>query len=432
MAKQIIIKGTPVVAANEVLVADSNSKIPAVDGSLVTAMSGTNVGSGTIATARLDTGTAANKIVVLDGSAKIPAVDGSLLTGIVSYTKSASDPTISTNPSGGVGTEWVNTSTGKQFICTDATAGANVWSCSGSHSGDVNPVAYQGSSYGFVVGGAYQTTTPSDMIQRFAFASGGSSDYGSNLETPVRYTAGTHSGTHGYTVSGHTYPSAYINKIQKYAMASATNATDVANSAYTGEGMGGHSSETYGYTTGLYPPTADCIQKHQFATDGDGVDIGNLATTSYAPAASSDWGNGYGWYHHAAARPNGNIGRFSFSSDGNSTEIKDAFHTVGNTSSTSSLTHGYIAGGTSNTDVVQKYDFASASNGTDVGNLTVGRNNLGTPHPSSETHGYTCGASYSGVTWSNIIDRYSFSADGNSTDVGDLARGVYWPACSQI
>ena len=75
MAKQIIIKGTPVVAANEVLVADSNSKIPAVDGSLVTAMSGTNVGSGTIATARLDTGTAANKIVVLDGSAKIPAVD---------------------------------------------------------------------------------------------------------------------------------------------------------------------------------------------------------------------------------------------------------------------------------------------------------------------------------------------------------------------
>ena len=133
MAKQIIIKGTPVVAANEVLVAESNSKIPAVDGSLVTAMSGTNVGSGTIATARLDTGTAANKIVVLDGSAKIPAVDGSLLTGIVSYTKSASDPTISTNPSGGVGTEWVNHTTGKQFICTDATAGANVWSCSGSH-----------------------------------------------------------------------------------------------------------------------------------------------------------------------------------------------------------------------------------------------------------------------------------------------------------
>ena len=92
MAQQIIIKGTPVVAANEVLVADSNSKIPAVDGSAVTAMAGGNI-AGTIPTARLDTGTTANKLVVL-GASGLPAVDGSLLTGIVSYTKSASDPTI--------------------------------------------------------------------------------------------------------------------------------------------------------------------------------------------------------------------------------------------------------------------------------------------------------------------------------------------------
>ena len=198
MAKQIIIKGTPVVAANEVLVADSNSKIPAVDGSLVTAMSGTNVGSGTIATARLDTGTAANKIVVLDGSAKIPAVDGSLLTGIVSYTKSASDPTISTNPSGGVGTEWVNTSTGKQFIFTDATAGANVWSCSGSHSGDVEPAYYGGETYGFVCGG--QQTAVSNRISRFAFASGNASDFGSDLAVAVRYQASAASSTHGYSI----------------------------------------------------------------------------------------------------------------------------------------------------------------------------------------------------------------------------------------
>ena len=138
MAQQIIIKGTPVVAANEVLVADSNSKIPAVDGSAVTAMAGGNI-TGTIPTARLDSGTTANKLVVLGGSG-LPAVDGSLLTGIVSYTKSASDPTISTNPSGGVGTEWVNHTTGKQFICTDATAGENVWKCSGGGaSGDVAP-----------------------------------------------------------------------------------------------------------------------------------------------------------------------------------------------------------------------------------------------------------------------------------------------------
>ena len=92
MAQQIIIKGTPVVAANEVLVADSNSKIPAVDGSAVTTMAGGNI-TGTVPTARLDTGTTANKLVVLTGSG-MPAVDGSLLTGVSTSTKSASDPTI--------------------------------------------------------------------------------------------------------------------------------------------------------------------------------------------------------------------------------------------------------------------------------------------------------------------------------------------------
>ena len=41
-----------------------------------------NLASGTIPTARIDTGTTANKIIVLDGSAKLPAVDGSQLTNI--------------------------------------------------------------------------------------------------------------------------------------------------------------------------------------------------------------------------------------------------------------------------------------------------------------------------------------------------------------
>ena len=38
--------------------------------------------TGSVATARLDTGTSANQIVALDGSAKLPAVDGSQLTNI--------------------------------------------------------------------------------------------------------------------------------------------------------------------------------------------------------------------------------------------------------------------------------------------------------------------------------------------------------------
>ena len=71
-----------------------------------------NIASGTLPTARLDTGTTANKIVVLDGNAKLPAISGASLTGIESATVSTSDPVITTNPSGGVGTKWINKTSG--------------------------------------------------------------------------------------------------------------------------------------------------------------------------------------------------------------------------------------------------------------------------------------------------------------------------------
>jgi hypothetical protein len=55
-------------------------------------------------------------------------------------TKSTSEPTISTNPSGGVGTVWLRTTTGDMYCCTDATAGANVWTNIGSGTGSIAPV----------------------------------------------------------------------------------------------------------------------------------------------------------------------------------------------------------------------------------------------------------------------------------------------------
>ena len=52
---------------------------------------------------------------------------GSIGTAASGPTVSASDPAIDTNPSGGVGTQWANSSTGDFYICTNATAGENVW-----------------------------------------------------------------------------------------------------------------------------------------------------------------------------------------------------------------------------------------------------------------------------------------------------------------
>ena len=133
----VIIDGT--VGANKGVVLDSNGKLPAIDGSLVTTLNATQVTTGSIATARIDTGTTNGKVLVLDGSGNMPAVAAGSMTGVSSATTSSSDPTVSTNPSGGVGTKWINTTSGEIFVLTNATAGANVWTSVGGTSGDILP-----------------------------------------------------------------------------------------------------------------------------------------------------------------------------------------------------------------------------------------------------------------------------------------------------
>ena len=434
MAKQIIIKGTPVVAANEVLVADSNSKIPAVDGSLVTAMSGTNVGSGTIATARLDTGTAANKIVVLDGSAKIPAVDGSLLTGIVSYTKSASDPTISTNPSGGVGTEWVNHTTGKQFICTDATAGANVWSCSGSHSGDIEPAppfVFGGTSYGYNMGGTTSGVPGSNVnVEKFSFTSDGNSSDVADLAQACHYNSTScNTGTAGYVKGGVSYPpAADEGDIQKFIFSSEANCTDVGDLLLDGEGRSGSSSATHGYTaagttTGGGLPYQDSIEKFSYSAEGTSIDVGNILAVAYVDGSGANsltYGYVMGGYTYVSPGTLGYIDmiqRYSYSSDGNAvdTTANLAFAKTSG-SHCSSTTYAYNHGGAAPKNSIDKHQFDTSNDSTDVGDLIA--DSWGCAGANSTTYGYSMGG---GSPYQNHIQKYAFASDGNATDVGDLA-----------
>ena len=85
---------------------------------------------GTVTDAKI-TAMAASKL-----SGALPAISGAALTNLPSdITKSSSDPTGSTNPAGGVGTVFLNTTSGEMYSCTDATAGANVWTNIGDGTG---------------------------------------------------------------------------------------------------------------------------------------------------------------------------------------------------------------------------------------------------------------------------------------------------------
>ena len=90
---------------------------------------------------------------------------------------------------------------------------------------------------------------------------------------------------------------------------------------------------------------------------------------------------------------------------------------------------GYTSGGTEPpyTNVIDKFQFATDANATDVGDLTQARR--AAAGQSSTENGYTSG----GQTPPNVntIDKFPFAADANATDVGDLTQAKHSGAGQQ-
>jgi hypothetical protein len=109
------------------------------------------IGSGAITDAKI-AGMSSSKL-----SGDLPAISGANLTGLAASfadltgtTVSASDPTISSNPSA-VGHLWINSTSGEQFVATDITAGVNIWKNT-SGGEDITPstqlvIAYNVNNY---------------------------------------------------------------------------------------------------------------------------------------------------------------------------------------------------------------------------------------------------------------------------------------------
>ena len=419
----VIIDGT--IGAKRLIILDSTGKIPAVDGSQVTTIAAGNIATGTIPIARIDTGTTANKIVVLDGSGRLPAVSGALITNIPGATKSASDPTISTNPSGGVGTEWHNTTSGEAYICTDATAGANIWTNVGAGSGDIASWHYGGSQYGFAMGGFGGSPSPSEVIDRWSFASGtqNASDW-ADLTLIKGMSASTKSTTYGYTVGGSPGP---VTDIQKFPFATQTNSTDVGDLTAARRAGGGTTSSTHGYSvTGGAASNLglDKIDKFSYASGGNASLIGGVYEPRQECGSHSSGTHGYvSGGRHGPAYIN-SIEKHPFASDSDSVDSANlATSTYRGGMGTGSETDGYHFGGFdaggARTDQIQKFSYSTGTNATDIANLTVASRDGGTC--ASSTYGYKAGGDYApGGAAINVIEKFSTTSIANSTDVGDL------------
>ena len=119
------------------------------------------------------------------------------------------------------------------------------------------------------------------------------------------------------------------------------------------------------------------------------------------------------------------IDKYPFATDTNASDVGDLTLARRVAASQSSTVSGYTSGGSvppPAIDIIDKFSFAVDTNATDVGDLTQARGDGA--GQSSTVSGYTSGG-YLPSPRSNVIDKFSFVADTNATDVGDLtvARG---------
>ena len=426
---------TDTVGANNTIVLDGNSKIPAIDGSQVTALVATAFTTGTLATARIDVGTTAGKVLQLDGSARIPALSGTNLTNVPGPTSSTSDPAIDTNPT--LGAKWINKTSGEVYICTDATAGENVWTNVGAGTGDIQ-LKYRGDNYGFAQGAGI--TPASNVIETFSLTSDGNATDHADLTYGRQYGATGKSTTYGYFAGGDADAplGGYTANIEKFPFATQTNGTSVGNLTQGRRIGAGTAYADYSYCmSGGGPSNSayDLIDKWAHSSDGNATSVGGVVqpVQEQAQHSSNTYGYMSGGRHTSSGGPSSNgmygkIEKHSFATDADSTTVGNlTISTRRAEAGTQSKTYGYTMAGRIegsppvSVNSVEKFSFASDGNGTDLLDLTLIKRS-GCGH-ASVTHGYyTGGVHDASGNYLNVIEKFSFSAETNATDVGDLTQ----------
>jgi hypothetical protein len=181
-----------------------------------------------------------------------------------------------------------------------------------------------------------------------------------------------------------------------------------------------------GYSSGgSIPGIVNIIDKFSFSSDGNATDVGDLTQSRWVGAGQSSSVSGY-TSGGIVGTPEGTntIDKFPFATNTNATDVGDLSQSRGYVTGQSSSSSGYSSGGMAsfvNRDTIDKFPFATDGNATDVGDLTTVRRDAA--GQSSSSSGYTSGGYTPPGVALNTIDKFPFAADGNASDVGDLTQG---------
>jgi hypothetical protein len=202
-----------------------------------------------------------------------------------------------------------------------------------------------------------------------------------------------------------------------------------------------YQGDAYGYSVGgRTSPTTNGrrIEKISFTSDANATNIGGnkfpVQRGNGAGASSRTTAYTIGYYTNSTST----IFKFPFASE------NDVVNTTGEllaasayAAGTNNEFYGYKSGGRNHPgfppslNLIEKFNFSTEADTTDAGDLT--RLVINPTGQSSETHGYSSGGQATSPEPNlsqTIIDKFPFAADANATDVGDIL-GYYLSACGQ-
>jgi hypothetical protein len=366
-------------------------------------------------------------------SGDLPAIDGSNLTGIGDFMVSPNEPTASENPSGGVGTLWMNHSSGESYILTNASTNSNVWTNIGSSgTGDIfkPPYSYQGTQYGYTVGGESSTNN----AQRWSFSSSGQSTSWGGLSRNFHGQTQAGKGTDYAFIHGQTAWANHNTAISKMQYATANSSSSWGNIGFSSQtGAGTTDSDNdyfficYGHTYG--GANQERISKTSQNSRQNWGTMGSLNRDYGAGVSDTTNAKGYvmggdsnGW------PPTNTIFQITHASETTNALVSGTLPSgvQSRSGNVSSSTHGHCVGGHFPfQSKVQRMSFASNSTTSNHCDLHVAK--WGAHGASGTTHGFAAGGVNGGGR--QEIEKFSYASQNSINSWGTFSPTIYHAHC---
>ena len=192
-----------------------------------------------------------------------------------------------------------------------------------------------------------------------------------------------------------------------------------------------------GGATSIGPPFPTQIDKITFAASATSTDTGgDLATSLSHFGAHTDLVNSRAYMTGGNQNPSGTEidtqAYFSLGiSSGNETDYGELSFNSYKHGSSNSTTHAYVWGSHSPfTTEIEKYPMTAPTTNTAVGEVSAGM--YETAGSSAPVATYVFGGStYPPSQGVDLIEKFAFDSDGNSTDVGEMTEMAYGQGCWQ-